>query len=68
VKRPPILARNAVAIPGEHNRVADVDVGGGHLKIRWCDDNGRRCLLVAARTPSDYRSGWNILRRPPRED
>jgi hypothetical protein len=71
VKRPPILAREAIAILGEHNRVADVDVGGRHLKIRWCDDTGRRCLHVVARTPSDYRTGADTratLRRLLRED
>jgi hypothetical protein len=57
------LTREAVVVLAEHGYAADVD--GKHVKIRWLQ-NGRKHLLVIAKTASDRRAAANsraMLRR-----
>jgi hypothetical protein len=64
-RRPPVLLREAVAAIGAHGHAVDVDVHSANYKITW-QANGRRLLLVVARSPSDRRSAANarsVLRR-----
>jgi hypothetical protein len=68
-RRPPFSVREAVAALAVHGHAADVDLDGAHLKVRWIV-NGRRHLLVIARSPSDCRAQANsraTLRRLLRE-
>jgi hypothetical protein len=58
MKRPPTLVRNAVAVLTKRGHVADVDLDGRHYKVSWVAE-GRKRLLVIAKTPSDHRVGKN---------
>jgi hypothetical protein len=64
------FAREAIVILGEHGHAADIDTAGKHFKIFW-QVNGRKRLLVIAKTPSDRRADLNArstLRRLLREE
>jgi hypothetical protein len=52
------LVREALAVLGERGHAADLDLAGKHFKIRWVA-NGRKHLLVIARSPSDCRACAN---------
>lgn len=71
-RRLPEPVRMAIAILGEHNRTADVDLANGsHVKIRWVSNNGRKQLFVLARAPNEHRANANAratLRRILREE
>lgn len=64
-RRYPSPVLEAVAAIGARGHDVDVDVHSAHYKITW-QANGRRLLLVVARSPSDRRSAANarsVLRR-----
>jgi hypothetical protein len=64
------LVREALAVLGERGHAADLDLAGKHFKIRWVA-NGRKQLLVIARSPSDCRACANsraTLRRVLRKE
>jgi hypothetical protein len=69
-RRLPEPVRMAVAILGEHGRAADVDTAGKHFKIFW-QVNGRKRLLVIAKSPGDHRANVNarcLLKRLLRQE
>jgi hypothetical protein len=64
------LVDDAVAVLSASGHAADVDLDGAHIKVRWVA-NGRKHLLVIARTPSDRRACANsrsALRRLLRQE
>ncbi len=69
-RRPPVHVHEAVAALSARGHAVDIDAHGKHFKIFWQMD-GRKRLLVVARTPSDWRASANAranLRRILRED
>jgi hypothetical protein len=69
-RRAPDLAREAVAVLAERGYVADVDLDGKHLKVRWLS-HGRHHVLTISRSPGDRRAQANSraqLRRLLREE
>jgi hypothetical protein len=70
MSRRPVHLREAVAALGATGGAVDIDAHGKHFKIFW-HVNGRKRLLVIARTPSDWRASANAranLRRILREE
>jgi hypothetical protein len=55
-RRPPAIAREAIAILAANGRAGDIDWEGAHLKIRWVAD-GRKHMLVVSRSPSSRSAG-----------
>jgi hypothetical protein len=69
-RRPPVPLREAVAALSAKGHAVDIDAHGKHFKLFWQVD-GRKRLLVVARTPSDWRASANAranLRRILREE
>jgi hypothetical protein len=61
MKRASPLVRDAVEMLVARGFAPTVNDSSRHPKISWIDDNGRRCILVISRTPSDHRTRENSL-------
>jgi hypothetical protein len=50
----PPLVRDSLTMLAEHGLAGEVEQGP-HFKVRFVNVFGRKCLLIVARSPSDWR-------------